>query len=236
MRIPKMPQVNGNKNYIDNEDQASRKENLKLRDALREIIDQRKVNRLENDKLSKMQDEESIKFQTELLKKLESDQSYIMNTFVKNPTEKLNPSIKPNHAISVKILDKSHNDYVHLKMKDKLANDELEYSIRQKIKLQKMKEIQAYQRLQMSEKQNKQLSSDHMDRILSKEIVSRDLSQMSTFDSTEKLHRRQKAELARKLLDEQIQADQEFKNSTLGLDSKEYALNANKIRRVIEKY
>lgn len=237
MRIPKIPLVNGYKKYNNEDEKTARKENIKLRDALKESIDQRKMSKIENDKMNKLQDNESIKFQTELLKKLESDQAYIMENLVKNPTEKLNSSIKPNHAISVKILDKRHNDYVNLKMKDKIANDELEYSVRQKIKQQKMKDIQAFQRLQMSEKiANKHLSYINLDRILSKEIISRDLSQMSSFDSTEKLHKRQKTELAKKLLDDQIYADQEYKISTSGLANKEFALNAGKIRRVIEKY
>jgi hypothetical protein len=235
MRIPNMTVFNSHKNSINNETTA-KKEQLKLRDALREIIDQKKISRLENDKINRLQENENMRFQTVLMESFENDQAHTMETHARNPTEKLNSTINPNHSISVKNLNQKYDDYVHIKMKDKNATEEQNHAFRERLKLQKMKEMQAYHRIQMSEKLTKKLSNNDLEKMQYKEYGSGDIDKIGSFDVQDKQNKLQKSKIARKQLDDHIRADQEFKNSAQGLDSKEFALNAGKIRKVIDKY
>jgi hypothetical protein len=234
MRIPRMAVFNSKNSFSDIH--TAKKEQLKLRDALREIIDQKKISRIENDKNSRLQDNENTRFQTVLMESFENDQAHTMEIHVKNPTEKLNSFINPNHSISVKNLDQKYDDYVHIKMKDKNASEEQMYAFKERLKLQKMKEMQAYHRLQMSEKLTKRMSNNDLEKMQYKECGSGDLDKIGTYDYEDKQNKLQKSQIAKKQLDDQVRADQEYKNSAQGLGSKEYALNAGKIRKVIDKY
>ena len=236
MRIPKTNSVKDNLRDHSLEHPKFKKQNEKYRDTLRQVILQRQKTKEEENMISKHQDNESVRFQQDLLHKLENDQKFIMKTYVKDPLAKLNPKVKPNHAIAISQFDKNFNEYVHKKMKDREQNEETQFQIQQAIKKQRMQEIQEYNKLLMTEKKMKLKSLVDQEKMLSQSIIKHDLTHQKTFDSSEKMTKRQKTDMARKLLDEQIRADNELRNSLEGLESKEYALNANRIKHVIDKY
>ena len=89
--------------------------------------------------------------------------------------------------------------------------------------------------MQMVEKKIKNNAYRSNEKSLCKDIVARDIENQRNFDSKEIFLKAQKIDLARQLLDEQIMANREYRNAP-ELEEKEYALNANKIKGIIEKY
>ena len=186
--------------------------------------------------MDRKMDEENIRYQNDLLHRLEFDQKHIMNTKVKNPLQKLSSSFNPNLSISRKQLDQKYNDYVNKKIIEKRVNDDEEHFKREKEKKDRLKEIQKYQQHQMIEKKAINYEARHSEKMLSKDIITRDLTNMATFDDRQRCLMKQKTELTKRLLDNQIRDNREIKARGLLLGEKEYALNATKIKQIIDKY
>jgi hypothetical protein len=215
--------------------QLKKKERM-LKDELKHIILQRQNSKREDYLMNKIQAQQSIEHQKQLLDKLENDQHNNMKVYVKDRVLNLNKTEKPNLAVTSKQVDKKFNDYVHQQIKNKQMQENMAYNLRETIRKKKLKEIQEYQKVQMSEKNNiKRVSLDH-EKLVAKDIIARDLHFMNTFDSAEKAHRLSKINQSKKLLDDQIRMDNEHRLGNLGIEGKEYALNAYRIRKIIEKY
>jgi hypothetical protein len=108
--------------------------------------------------------------------------------------------------------------------------------LREKLKKQRLKEIQDFQVQQMSEKKHVFHMAKAHEKLLSKDIISKDLSNMKSMDKIERELKIKKMTAVKEMLDEQLRQDLVVKQSKFGLDTKEYALNAAKIRSVIDKY
>lgn len=211
------------------------KQNL-LKEQLKQIILQRQNTKREQGAMSRLEDMENVKNQNALLDKLENDQLNNMRTYVKDRNTLLKESCKPNLAVTTKRQDKDFNSYVHKNMRTKEENDELMHNLSTSIRKQKLKETQDYQILQMDEKKNiKRMSLDQA-RSSGQGLSSINIGNLKQFDSSVKEKKAMRTNMIKKMLDDQIRSDQELKLKNLSIDGKEFALNAGRIRKLVEKY
>lgn len=235
MKIAKIPDLTLSQKDLS-EAIAYKNRQSKLQESLKQIIIQRQTSKKEEEEWNKRLDQQTVDHQNMLLYKLERDQKNNMDTKVKNYYSRLDTTQKPNLSVVAKSLDKVHHDYVFKHIKNKQIEEEAIHKMREEVKRNKMREIQEYQRQQMTEKKHLKRASIDYDKQISKEIVSHDLIQQKTFDSIERETKARRINAAKEMLDQQIRMDNLYRQNSIGLDSKEYALNATKIKTVLDKY
>ena len=117
MKLPKVGSVKIYNNIDLSDTVAFKKKQSELKETLQQIILQRQNTKREEIAINRLEENETVKHQTNLLDKLEHDQQNNMNTYVKYPQARLEGVNKPNYAIVVKNIDKQFNDYVEKQRK-----------------------------------------------------------------------------------------------------------------------
>ena len=125
--------------------------------------------------------------------------------------------------------------YVQNQIAEKKKRDELNDSLQKSMRKRQQKDTQQYQLKQIERKNNSIRSDIKNQKSLDKHLANDDLLKSQEIVKEEYTAKKLRQEKTRKMLDEQIRQARYYKES-LSLDEKQYALNAARIKTVLNKY
>ena len=125
--------------------------------------------------------------------------------------------------------------YVQNQIAEKKKRDELNDSLQKSLLKRQQKDTQQYQLKQIERKNNSIRSDIKNQKSLDKHLANDDLLKSQEIVKEEYTAKKLRQEKTRKMLDEQIRQARYYKES-LSLDEKQYALNAARIKTVLNKY
>lgn len=125
--------------------------------------------------------------------------------------------------------------YVQNQIAEKKKRDELNDSLQKSLRKRQQKDTQQYQLKQIERKNNSIRSDIKNQKSLDKHLANDDLLKSQEIVKEEYTAKKLRQEKTRKMLDEQIRQARYYKES-LSLDEKQYALNAARIKTVLNKY
>ena len=140
-----------------------------------------------------------------------------------------------NYALAVKDFDSRMEKYVQNQIAEKKKRDELNDSLQKSLRKRQQKDTQQYQLKQIERKNNSIRSDIKNQKSLDKHLANDDLLKSQEIVKEEYTAKKLRQEKTRKMLDEQIRQARYYKES-LSLDEKQYALNAARIKTVLNKY